>query len=565
MVNSIPASDIVSVSPQVLSASGSGLNMSGLILTDSIRVPIGSVYSFANASDVSDYFGAASKEYAMAQTYFTGFLNSTIKPAEILFYQWAVDAVPAYLRSASLETMTLAQLKTLSGTLILTVNGEELTSSSISFSSATSFSSAAALIQAAFGHYDAVVTGAISGTTLTVSSVSSGALAVGQIIEGSGITPGTYITALGSGTGAEGTYTVSVSQAVSSGTISAGEFAVTFDSVASAFVFFGGTPGDSGTLSYATGTLATSLSLTEATAAVLSQGSDAVAPGDVMPAVTDITQNFVSYGTTFIADAPQALGIAQWNNAQNGAYRYVLLDTNIAATTNNPSVSPGYQVSQAGYAGVKIIYAPSDKNQVGAELSYPACLDFTEAGGRTTAKFRQYPGLTADVTNQTIASRLRTNGFNFYGAWASRGNGFTFSDQGKITGEFVWDDAYVNQIWMNDSFQVNLIDLLLSAKSVPYNSTGYALIEAAMMDTVNAALNFGAIQPGVTLSEAQAAQVNAAAGFNISDTIQDRGWYILVQDAAPSVRAARGSPPVKFFYTDGGSVHTINLASVEVQ
>lgn len=63
------------------------------------------------------------------------------------------------------------------------------------------------------------VTGEISTTTLTVTAVTSGVLAVGQLITGANITPGTYITALGTGTGGTGTYTVSVSQTAASGTI----------------------------------------------------------------------------------------------------------------------------------------------------------------------------------------------------------------------------------------------------------------------------------------------------------------------------------------------------------
>ncbi len=66
---------------------------------------------------------------------------------------------------------------------------------------------------------NAVVTGSISTTTLTVSAVTSGQLGVGSEISGTGVTAGTYITALGTGLGGTGTYTVSVSQTVSSTTI----------------------------------------------------------------------------------------------------------------------------------------------------------------------------------------------------------------------------------------------------------------------------------------------------------------------------------------------------------
>jgi hypothetical protein len=65
-------------------------------------------------------------------------------------------------------------------------------------------------------------TGSISGTTLTVSSFPSnvGQLGVGTIISGSGITgAGTVITALGTGTGGVGTYTISNSFSLSSRTL----------------------------------------------------------------------------------------------------------------------------------------------------------------------------------------------------------------------------------------------------------------------------------------------------------------------------------------------------------
>ena len=66
-----------------------------------------------------------------------------------------------------------------------------------------------------------VVTGSIATTTLTVTAVTSGSLAVGDVISGTGVTIGTTITAFLTGTGGTGTYTVSVSQTVASTTITA--------------------------------------------------------------------------------------------------------------------------------------------------------------------------------------------------------------------------------------------------------------------------------------------------------------------------------------------------------
>ena len=72
----------------------------------------------------------------------------------------------------------------------------------------------------------ATVTGSIATTVLTVSAVTSGTLYVGQTVEGVGITAGTVITALGTGTGGVGTYTVSASQTVVATTIYGLNFSV---------------------------------------------------------------------------------------------------------------------------------------------------------------------------------------------------------------------------------------------------------------------------------------------------------------------------------------------------
>ena len=66
---------------------------------------------------------------------------------------------------------------------------------------------------------NAIFTGSISGTTLTVTAVSSGTIAINQSLSGIGVTSETIITALGSGSGGVGTYTVNLSQTLASGTL----------------------------------------------------------------------------------------------------------------------------------------------------------------------------------------------------------------------------------------------------------------------------------------------------------------------------------------------------------
>lgn len=67
----------------------------------------------------------------------------------------------------------------------------------------------------------AVVTASVTGNVMTVTGITSGAISLGQFVDAIGITRGTKIQSLGTGTGGTGTYILSTaaSPAVSSGTI----------------------------------------------------------------------------------------------------------------------------------------------------------------------------------------------------------------------------------------------------------------------------------------------------------------------------------------------------------
>jgi hypothetical protein len=570
MTVSIPASAIVSVTPNVIDAGGTGLDLSGLVLTNSNRVPFGTVQAFVSPTSVADFFGGSSAEAAFAVRYFAGYDGSPVKPAQLLFCQYAAAAVPGYLRGASLKGMTLAQLQAIAGTITLTIDGTAVTSGAINLSGATSFSNAATIIQTALAHADAHVTAAIATTgIMTVSAVADGALAIGQVITGTNVPAGTTISALGSGTGGTGTYTVSPAPgvAVSSTAITAGATAVTFDSVSNGFVITGGTPGAGFDVSAAAdGAAATPLKLTTATGAVTSAGGAASTPGGAMDVVVADTQDFATFTTLFKPATNDMVLFAAWNNGKSNRYVYVLWDNNAALTTNDDSATALGLIVAAGYSATLPIYEPVDGAYKAAfAMGWAASIDFTRVNGRTNLAFRSQSGLIAGVTNQQIAEQLIANGCNFYGSYATANDQFVFFYPGQATGAFDWADSLINEIWMTNAFQLALMSLLTSIPSIPYNSQGYALIEAALADPINAAVSFGAIRAGVPLSALQAAEVNNAAGARVADTISSRGWYLQVSPASAEVRAARGSPPITFWYTDGQSVQKINLNSVEVQ
>jgi hypothetical protein len=342
---------------------------------------------------------------------------------------------------------------------------------------------------------------------------------------------------------------------------------VSYDSQRAAFKITSSTTGANSSVGFATGTLAAGINMTAATGAVTSQGAVAGVPATNMQGIVQISQNWAAFMTVFDPDNgsgnTQKLAFAAWTNSKNNRYAYVAWDTDPQAIVQNSTTCFGALVKASDFSGIMAVY--KDPQVAAFVLGIAASLDFARTNGRTTFMFRSQTGLAVTVTDETTGDTLTANGYNFYGAWASRNNGWTFLANGQISGPFLWADAYFNQMWLNDSLQVAGMDLLTQVDSVPYNPAGDALVEQAYMDPINAALNFGAIRTGVTLSSLQAAEINNAAGITIAPTLQTRGWYFQRGPATAAIRVARGPTADTLWYTDGGAVQALSLASLDVQ
>jgi hypothetical protein len=565
---SIPASQLVQVVPSVLGAGGNPLALNSIFLTKNTAVPVGVVQSFSTAQDVADFFGPESAEAIYAAIYFAGYEQATTLPGTLYFYQYEDADVAAYLRGGSLADSTLAAIQALSGTLVIAIDGRVITSASINLSSATSYSNAATLIQAGLRTTGGIFQGTASQTAaqdeVIVSAVASGTLHIGDVLTGTDVDSGlTILTQVDGTPGGIGTYTVSTTTGFTSTTVSVSSGAsVSYDSQRQAFKILSATTGVTSTIAFPTiSALPTGLKLTSATGAVLSQGAAATTPSATMNAIVALTQNWAVFFTVWEPNLATKLLFADWVTTTTDRYMYVAWDSDVAAEGANASGTFG--ALTATFDGVLPMWNPDGKIAAFA-CAITASINFTQTNGRPTYAYRKQAGLVADVTNATIANNLIGNGYNFYASYATANDSFTFLQPGQISGDWNWIDEYVNQISLNAQLQLAFMELLSNTPSIPYNQAGYALLRAAALDPITAAVNFGSIRAGVTLSNAQAAQVNSAAGLKISDTLQQIGWYLQIQDASPQVRANRGSPPMTLWYMSGGSVQKINLASIDI-
>lgn len=342
----------------------------------------------------------------------------------------------------------------------------------------------------------------------------------------------------------------------------AGKPTCTWDSINSTFSLTSSTTGATSTITYATGTIAASLKMTAATGATLSQGVGIQTPANAMDAVKAYTTNWVDFMTLWEPVTADKTLFAQWTNAQNQRYAYIVWDTDAQAIVNGSTTCFGYLANAAEYDAVMPVY--NTKELAAFALATVASIDFSRTNGRITAAFKKQSGFTATVTDQQTATNLLANGYSFYGTYATANDDFSFLYNSQVSGKWRWLDTYIDQIYLNSELQVALMGLLTSVGSIPYNEGGYSLVRSAMQDPINAALNSGIIRTGITLSESQAAQVNQSAGRSVSTIIEQQGYYLQILDPGAAVRGQRGTPVVNFWYTDGGSIQKINIASIDI-
>lgn len=417
-----------------------------------------------------------------------------------------------------------------------------------------------------------------TSTVIDVTAVGSGTIQPGGQVTGAGVATGTYINTFGvtvggvatTGLGGIGTYSITAIQNVASEAMTVVTPVVTFDAIASAFTVISSTTGAASTIGFGSGSIAAPILLTQGTGAVTSQGAITAVPGSFMAAVVNTTTNFATFFLTF--DPDNGSGNAQkqlfsaWVNTTKNRYVYVVDDRD-----SNPTVQPqattslGSILQQNDSSGTIVNYQPSATHLAAFTSGAIASINFNATGGRATLAFKGQQGLQPGVTSALVATNLQSNGYNFYGNFATANTMFKDYYPGRISGPFVWADSYVNQIWLTNALQLALMSLINAKNYIPYNNQGYNLIQAACLDPISQAINFGAITVGVPPSNAQAAIVNAAAGLNIAAYLTNNGYYLQVLPATAQQRAARQSPPISLWYMDGESIQNLQLASINVQ
>ena len=158
----IPASQLVDITPRVIGGGLSGMEFNGTLLTKSDRLPAKTAVPFYTLSDVGAYFGTNSDEYKLAANYFTADSAGTKKPSTLWFYKKVDTAQAAWIRGSALNDLGALQAIT-AGSFNIKVDGTTISVTGLDLSAQTSFSGCASAIQTK-------LSATVTGTTCTWDS-----------------------------------------------------------------------------------------------------------------------------------------------------------------------------------------------------------------------------------------------------------------------------------------------------------------------------------------------------------------------------------------------------------
>jgi hypothetical protein len=170
-------------------------------------------------------------------------------------------------------------------------------------------------------------TGSVTGTTLTVTLMKSGTIAVGQQLFGTNVSPETIITGLGTGSGGVGTYTINISQTQTSQGYNSSEVAakitgsisgtvLTVTAVASGILYPGQTIQGTGVTA---GTIITALGGSAALSFAITTGGTGYAVGDTIT----VTGGIYSQQATYTVATVAAGVVTGLTTVSNGVYSVV--------------------------------------------------------------------------------------------------------------------------------------------------------------------------------------------------------------------------------------------------
>ncbi|AXL21865.1 DUF3383 family protein [Megasphaera stantonii] len=355
--------------------------------------------------------------------------------------------------------------------------------------------------------------------------------------------------------GAASTYTLTVSNVLSDGTIRDKEYTYTNSSGSESDILKGilqAITGDSDSVLIDNDSQADEPSLTQLHLEAKNPGTafSVKVTSNLQTAMDDTTESITLsmakivtsdsdfYGVALASRADEdILAMAEWAEANEKLFGTATAAD--GAKNSEVTTDIGSQLKAKNYYRTFWFYHAL------AATEYPECAIMArcfaiDPGGETWAN-KQLSSITTDGLSETEALAVQGKNGNTFEAFRN----ISITQNGKVAaGE--WIDVIRFRDWLAEEIKVNVFNLLINRDKVPYTDAGIAAVEAA----VRSALTLGQTRGGIAPTEYDESE-NKNLGFTVS--------VPLASTISPNQKALRILNDVKFTARLAGAIHVVNI------
>ena len=444
------------------------------IMTTNTLAPYGAVLEFNSLKNVLGYFGASSREYAVAAKYFGWVSKRMRRPEKISFARWSDAAVNAYLVSG-INTFALNTLKNITaGTLNFSYTSADgsiadYEVSGIDLSSATSLADVATALATK-------ISAAFTGCTVAFS------------------------------TSLNGSRFVLTAPTASGGDSQAGYFSAM-------------TSGADG--------LADLLGWSAANGVVISEGKDASTLADNLSVMLNMNNNFLTLAFLNPTDISldQAVEVATWNEQQNVDAMFV-----VQAPSTSYTLSRTWQTSLAGFDGTFIQFDGANEDKYLMPMMACAAMDLSQEHSLIDLMFQRFPSYTPDnvmtvVGGLNLYEIFDSVNINYFASTQQAGAKLSFLQNGMLQGNPASATVYVGAWWLKGKIQTACMQQFLLNDAIYANAQDSAKFAGAVVSIWEQAKKNGCIQVGKVLSDDEKASITALTGDEDAwQKVQSQGY-----------------------------------------
>ena len=247
---------------------------------------------------------------------------------------------------------------------------------------------------------------------------------------------------------------------------------------------------------------------------------------------------------------------------QTAAAEWILPRTGILTLVSNDplAANPSYTadigpvVAASGNRRVVAIYHNNIQRYPDVSiLAYMLHVNYRLQDSTVTAKFKELPGIETVQLSETEWSVLQEKGYNTYTAIGNAARTFRDGDTSGTAGWYM--DTVINLDNFVEDLSVNVYNVFLRNKKIPYTRRGVALLVDACRDTGNQYEYNG------TFADRDVTDNTVKSGVAVVPAVVITPTPINQMSIAD--RAARIGPPIQMTVQEAGAIHSVAI-NVEI-